>query len=274
VAFSPAGVKAVSAMQYRRAWPELAAITAIAWLALACIPLGLGYIGLSWDALNHHLYLGWTADHPRFELDFLAASYQSYEFPYLFWPAYKLAEWGASGRTAGVVLVSLHVLAVPALWLAANACIAGTSWYERFMRAAAVLLALSGEVFLSLMDNTANDGLAAVPLVWAVALAIACTQQGAEAKRTARLVAISGLLAGVSTAFKLSNGPLALGMPLVWAFCGDGTLGARAIQVARGCVWTLVGFALTYGYWGWQLWTHFGNPLYPFFAGWFAEAAR
>lgn len=64
---------------------ELPFVGVFAWIAFISIPLFLGEIGISWDALNHHIYLGWTAGRPRFDLDFLAASYQSYQFPYLYW---------------------------------------------------------------------------------------------------------------------------------------------------------------------------------------------
>ena len=248
---------------------ELAGITALAWLLLACIPWGLGGIGLSWDALNHHIYLGWVAEQPRFDRDFLAASYQSYQYPYLYWPAYKLFMAGVSGPVAGTVLVSLHVLAVPALWLIARVCVPGADGYAMTMRLAAVLLGLSGELLLSLMDTTANDGLAAVPFVWAVALALWAASEPPSARwPIAAWVASSGLLAGIAVAFKLSNGPLALVLPLLWATSGRGFV-ERALNVARGGAATIAGFVLAYGYWGAQLWTNFGNPLYPFYDGWF-----
>lgn len=250
---------------------ELAGITLLAWLALASIPFALGGIGLGWDALNHHIYLGWVAQRPRFDQDFAAAGYQAYQFPYLYWPAYKLFEAGASGRLAGVVLVSLHVLAVPALWLIARAGIAGMGWYEAAMRAAAVALALSGEVFLSLMDTTSNDGLSAIPMVWAVAFAVLASATPAT-NGAKRFVGLSGFFAGVATACKLSNGPLAIVLPLVWALCGPG-IRTRATHVVRGGAWAIAGFAVTYGYWGWQLWLHFGDPLYPFLGGLFTGPA-
>ena len=30
-----------------------------------------------------------------------------------------------------------------------------------------------------------------------------------------------------------------------------------------------VGVVVTYGYWGYQLWLQFGNPIYPFYDGYF-----
>lgn len=249
---------------------ELALVFMACVIGFASIPLMLGHIGLSWDALNHHIYLGWIADRHRFELDHLAASYQATLFPYLYWPAYKMALGGASGVVAGVVLALLNSLAAPAVWKIANTCIPGRTWFDLAMRAIAVAMAFMSGVVLSMLDTTSNDLLASIPLVWAIALAmepLALRAPGEAALRKA--VGLSGLLAGVAVAFKLSNGPVAIVLPLLWLWAGDGTL--RKLQrAALGCVFVLLGFVMVYGYWGWQLWTHFGNPIHPFYDDWFA----
>jgi len=249
---------------------ELTALLLVAWAAFVSIPLALGGIGLSWDALNHHVYLGWIADHPRWDRDFLAASYQAFQYPYLYWPFFKLFQSGISGQWAGVVLVSLNVLAIPPLWLLARVCVPERSWYGAAMRWLAVALAFMSGAVLSLFDSTSNDLMAAIPLVWAVALAV----EPLSAQRPARLplrrlVLLSGFCAGAAVAFKLSNGPLAVLMPLLWGIPGA-SFRQRIANIVLGSIATLVGFLLLYGYWGWQLWSHFGNPLYPFCDPWFA----
>jgi hypothetical protein len=242
----------------------------VAWAAFVSIPLALGGIGLGWDALNHHVYLGWIADQPRFDRDFLAASYQSFQYPYLYWPFYKLFQSGLSGQWAGVVLVSLNVTAVPPLWLLARVCVPERSWYGGSMRWLAVALAFLTGVVLSLFDSTANDLMAAIPFVWAVALALEPWDAQRPQWLTARrLVLLSGFCAGTAVAFKLSNGPIAILMPLLWGIRGS-SFRQRAVNGALGSVATVTAFILLYGYWGWQLWVHYGNPLYPFYDGWFA----
>lgn len=249
---------------------ELLALTLLAWVAFVSIPLALGGIGLSWDALNHHLYLGWTAQEPRFDRDYLAASYQSFQYPYLYWPFYKVYQGGLSGQWAGAILVSLNVPVVPALWMVARTAVPEATWYGIAMRWMAVALALLSNVVLSMFDTTANDLLAAIPLVWAIALAMAPWDAGRPAwATTRRLMLLSGLCAGVSVAFKLSNGPLAVMMPLLWILHGP-TVMRRMANVLAGSAATLAGFVLAYGYWGWQLWVHYGNPIYPFYGHWFA----
>ena len=41
---------------------ELPFVLIVLWLIFISVPLYLDRLGLSWDALNHHIYLGWVAD--------------------------------------------------------------------------------------------------------------------------------------------------------------------------------------------------------------------
>ena len=248
---------------------ELGVVLLVSWLAFASIPLALGGIGLSWDALNHHVYLGWIASQPRFDRDFLAASYQSFQYPYLYWPFFALYQSGMSGQWAGAVLASFNVLAVPAVWLLARVNVPEQSWYGTAMRSFAVALAFLTGVVLSLFDTSANDLLAAIPLVWAVALAFEpWDRHRPEWLTVRRLVMLSGFLVGASIAFKLSNGPLAVLIPVLWGIHGR-SWRERLLNVAVGCLATLAGLLVCYGHWGWEMWLHYGNPVYPFYDNWF-----
>lgn len=249
---------------------ELPFVCLLAWLAFISIPISLGEIGLSWDALNHHIYLGWTAEKPRFDRDFVAAGYQSYQFPYLYWPVYKLATRGWSGVSAGIVLATLHLIAVPPVWMLARTCMPGATTFDAAMRLMALVLAFSTAVVLSQFDSSSNDLMAAAPLIWALALGMEPLRKDRAAWLTStRAVVLSGLFAGVSVAFKLSNGPLAVLLPIVWLFHAQTPLGSLRLLV-MGSAATLAGFAITYGYWGVLLWKHFGNPVYPFYDQWLA----
>jgi hypothetical protein len=248
---------------------EWVAVCLLAGLAFVSIPLSLGEIGISWDALNHHIYLGWTADHPRFDLDFVAAGYQSFQFPYLYWPVYQLATSGWSGASAGAVLAILHLIAVPPVWMLARICMPGRTTFDASMRMLSVVLAFITGVVLSLFDSTSNDLMAAAPLLWAVALAMEPLNKTRSAWLTSRrAVVLSGFCAGVAVACKLSNGPLAIVLPALWLMWGA-TTQRRLLHVLLGSFATLAAFVAAYGYWGMLLWNHFGNPIYPFFDGWF-----
>lgn len=234
----------------------------LGWLALAAVPVLRGGSSIIWDTLNHHIYLGWIAFHPRFDRDFLAAGWQVYQYPYLYWPAYKLAVSGASGVTAGIVFAFLQSLAVPPVWLVTRSVCPGGRAEDMALRFLGVALALAGGVTLSLVDTTSNDVLAGVPLLWAIGLALIANDAPTQEPRRRGMVGLSGICAGVSVAFKLSNGPLALVMPLLWAW-SPGPWRAAAIRVVIGGATTLLAFVVAYAPWGWILWHQFGSPMYP-----------
>jgi hypothetical protein len=250
---------------------EGALVCALASACFVAIPIVSGAMGISWDALNHHIYLGWTAEQQRFDLDFLAAGYQSFVSPYLYWPMYKMATAGWSGEAAGVVLALLHVIAVWPVWMLARACVPGPALFDMALRILATALAFMSGLILSAFGSSMNDLLAAAPLVWAVALAMepAARLPGMPARVARRYVLLSGACAGMAVALKLSNGPLAILMPALWLLSARG-LGPRLAAVALGGLGTVLAFLVGYGYWGWLLWRYFGNPVFPFYDSWFA----
>lgn len=249
-------------------WVELLLLLLLAELVLAGMPLARRELGISWDALNHQVYLGWTAGAPRFALDVLPASYQSYQYPYLYWPLYKLAVGGFSGWQAGAILATLQLVNIPPLWMISRSFIPEANWFAAFMRLLAVALAMSSGLVISLFHSTSNDLLATAPLLWAVAIVFPELAGPSERPLAAWKVPLSGLLAGVAVAFKLSNGPMVLLLPLLWLLL-PGTLPSRAGRAALGCVAILAGCFLAYAPWGWELWKLQGNPIYPFADAWF-----
>lgn len=250
---------------------EGALVCLAAWVGLLAIPLSLGEFGLGWDALNHHVYLGWSAEQQRFDRDFVGAGYQSFQSPYLYWPIYRMAVSGWSGVSAGAVLASLQALVVWPVWKLARICMQGESVFDGVLRVLAVALAMMSALVLSAFGFSMNDLLAAAPLVWAVALAMEPTARaGAMPSSVARrYVVFSGVCAGLAVALKLSNGPLAVLMPALWLLCAR-ELRGRLLAVLLGSTGGIAGFLLGYGYWGWLLWRHFGNPVFPFYHHWFA----
>lgn len=241
----------------------------VAWALLAAIPVSLGELGLGWDDLNHHVYLGWAAAQHRFDLDFLGAGYQSFQWPYLYWPLYEMAAAGMSGPAAGVVLASLQALAVVPVWMLARACAPGQASFDIILRVLGTALALLSGIVLSAFDATMDDLLAAIPLVWGVAFAMQPIARDEPVSAARRHVLLSGLCTGLAAAFKLSNGPLAIGMPVLWLLSGRAWRD-RLHAVLLGSFGTTMAFLAGYGYWGWLLWRHFGNPVFPFYHHWFA----
>lgn len=248
----------------RAHWLELGLVTALAAVAVASIPLRAGAWGWSWDALNHHVYLGLISESPRWHLDVMAASHQGWQYPYLYWPVYRLAQLPLDGGTAGALWGACLVLVmVPPLWLTSLRLLPpeGRPAQAIFERVAATVLGLSSVVLLSAFGTTANDPLAAAPLLWAVAV-MSVPRPG-----TGRAAAAAALW-GVATAFKLSA-VVAAPLLLAWWWHRPGGWPLplrRGLSMAGGAAG---GFVAAHAPWGWQLWQQTGNPIHPFLPGLF-----
>jgi hypothetical protein len=250
-------------LQRRALVAELAVLTVAAAALAAALPLDAGYFGWSWDALNHHIYLGYMAERPRLGQDVLAASFQSYQYPYLYWPVYRLSLFEGSGALVGAGWAAAQAaLLLPPVWLLSLRLLgsAQAPWTlaGAAERAAACALAFLSGVVLVGFETTSNDLLAAVPLLWAFALMAATPSTNQRA-------ALAAALWGVSAAFKLSNG-IFLPLLLVWWALPD-TRGGGGAQWRRGILMVAgaaAGFGLAYLPWGWQLWQATGNPFHPY----------
>ena len=250
-----AGVAGVTA----RLRLELLLATLLAAAAGAALPLLAGEWAWSWDALNHHVYLGLIAEQPRWHLDVIPASYQTYQYPYLYWPVYRRSRLEGSGAWVGAVWSAFQAACLmPPVWTLAqhllpeDRAVLPPVWE----RASACLLAFMSMVVISSLQTTANDLLAAVPLLWALAL-------WTHPSRTGGRAALAAACLGVALAFKLSN---ALFLPLLfvwWWRPGDGLRAVWQRGVAQAVGFAL-GFGLAYAPWGWQLWSLTGQPFYPY----------
>lgn len=246
---------------------ELLLLTSLAALAAAALPLMAGQWAWSWDALNHHVYLGLIAEHPRWHLDVMPASYQTYQYPFLYWPVYRLSLLDGSGAWIGAFWSAFQAACLmPPVWkltlhlLPEDGAVLG-SVVERSL---ACLLAFMSMVVISSLQTTANDLLAAVPLLWALAL-------WTHPSRNLARAACAAACLGVALAFKLSNA-LFLPLLLVWWWRPGDRL---PVVWQRGCahaVGATLGFGLAYAPWGWQLWGLTGNPFYPYLGHWFGGA--
>lgn len=243
---------------------ELVLAASLAALAAAWVPLHTGYLAWSWDALNHHVYLGLIAQGGRWHLDVLAANYQAYQYPYLYWPVYRMGLMQGSGALFGALWSGMQaaMLALP-LWIITRHMLpdAGQYWQGLAQRCMAFVLAFASAMVFTGLETTGNDVLAAVPLLWALALAL-------NPHGSTKSAVFASALWGVSVAFKLSN---AVYLPLLLVFWW--TPRKPHWPWRRGLAVVLaspLGFALAYSPWGLQLWAETGNPFYPYFSSLFA----
>lgn len=211
---------------------------------------------VSWDLLNHHVYLPFSLLTGRFETDLFAAGPQSYQNPVGYLLFYLPLSMGWPNWLAGLWLTALHAL----LWLplhALSVSLWGDAREQRWWRLMASALAGMTPVFLYYAGTSSTD-----PLTTTLLLAGLATLMRTQAR--ARTLGGAGLLVGLAIAIKPSNAIMAIAL---FAISGW-RLSLRQLSW-RGFLLFWAGATLSvllfWGPWAYWLWTHFDNPVFPLY---------
>jgi hypothetical protein len=236
-------------------WRETALIVVVALGASAAVSVSLGQ-DLNGDLLNYHFYNGYAFLNGRFDQDLAAAGpAASYLNPLLDALHYAGME-RLSPKAFAALLGALQGLNALLIWAIARAVLGAQGVW---LAPVAALLGATGQNAISLLGTTFADNTVSIP-----ALAAVLAMLARERHRTARL-AVAGFLGGAAVGLKLTMvapqvGLTALAVWLAVRWRRPGLIGAFALG-------TLVGWAVTDGWWAAAMWSRFGNPVFPFANG-------
>lgn len=215
----------------------------------------------SWDLRNYHLYNPFATLHDRFSVDFFAADQQTtfnpaLDFPYMFLALGPLAHYP---RLLAAFMGLPYGLMVFVVW---HLCVLLFTNHEprekALLAGLATLTSVTGAMAVTLAGSVSND----VTIGTLVLSGLLLVLRGCE---RAKAWVGGGFLFGLAAGFKLTATLYA--PALVLAFLVTMPLRRslhRSVIFALG--W-LVGFLLSYGWHGWELWSLYGNPTFPLFNG-------
>ena len=252
----PAAVDSPSGSALRLAAYAVSTLAAVLWTL---------YAGkdVNWDAMNHHLYAGFSAVNDRFAVDFFAAGAASYFNPLSQVPFYWMIAAGVPALAIGVALASAHA---SMLWITYELALAVNPdpRGRQVVAMVAMLLAALNPVFVQAVGSSFNDITAGAFTLGAwLALVRARDPRGGG-------LALAGALLGVATALKLSNGVFAIAaLPMLVMLPGARRAGAKGLLLFGGA--GVAAFAIVAGPWALKLWHAFGNPMFPMFNAYFAS---
>ena len=250
------------------------------WFVFLAVLLAIGFSLLSgqdanWDLRNYHYYNphAWITD--RSAIDIAPAQLQSYFSPLADTVYYKLVKADFSSWVIGAILaipvaislfflgmISVQVLPAEAgrfpvlaiLVLAATGSsgypVIGTTmseWHITALFTSSIWLAIKYDVVQksNFKDNSLNDKAInpiKIHIIWL----------------------ICGFLGGAGVGLKLTGGIYAISLALMCLFT-SGSFTCRIKYVVFLAFGGLIGFAITFSYWGLEMWSRFGNPLFPLF---------
>ncbi len=253
-----------------RAYPDRhwATITTLLWIVA---PLAFGLFALTlgqdanWDLRNYHFYNAYAFLHGRLGFDIAPAQTPTYYNPLLDVPFYYLVN-ALPPRGVGFILGAVQGLNLPLIFLIARRVIrVDTPKYGVIIALCIALLGMLGAANISEIGTCFGDNEFSLLLLTALWLVVAHQQTLGGALPAAAGTALAvGILSGMAVGLKQPAAVYALGLGC--GFFGLALPWRRrtALFMAFGCGGAL-GLAITGGYWLYEMWSHFGNPLFPYF---------
>ncbi|MET0331737.1 MAG: hypothetical protein ABW154_09945 [Dyella sp.] len=239
------------------------------WLLLVCLTIGallsitLGQ-DASWDLKNYHLYNAFAFLHGRTYRDLAAAGMQSFfnplpDLPYYLLGTSVLERWprllaAYQGLWYGVLLFTLCFIATRLADLQRRSI----NWADVL----AIVIGATGTMLVSQTGSSSNE----VPLACLILLGVMqlLPLYGEQPDRTIRRALLAGLCCGLAVGLK----PTAVIYPPAMALALLLSLRPHRLAWRVAMLYgtsALVGFVVSYGYWGWHLYQLTGNPIFPLF---------
>jgi hypothetical protein len=237
------------------------AISILVMLAVGLYSLSLGQ-DLNWDLRNYHLYGPFAFLQNRIETDLAPAGMQSYFSPLLDIAYFKMVIFFGP-KTVGFLLGFIQGLNFLLIYKIASKLLT----LYRHNHLYSLLLALAGVLsvgFQAEIGTVMNDSLVALfPLtsLWMILTAISLLDE-TDLRPVYRLLGAAGLVAGIGIGLKLVSAIYALPLCLSLLILPVHWFGRFKLALLFG-VSVLVGLFVTGGYWMYEVWRLFGNPLFP-----------
>jgi hypothetical protein len=237
-------------------------------ILFGCVSVCLGQ-DTNWDLFNYHLYNAFALLNGKLHVDLAPAGFQSFFNPLLDVP-YYFAQLYLPAPLIGFAIGWVHGLSFVLLLAIAQQTLPTLPDRDRFR--IPLLIAFTGCLtanYLSALGNTMGDNTTALLTLASLFLILKCWDELCSVSGFGIGMAVAaGILAGLSTGLKLTNSVYAVAMCAALLGCPT-TFWNRGRLIASFAFGTLLGIALTGGYWLLEMWRTFGNPFFPQFGNYF-----
>jgi hypothetical protein len=224
-------------------------------------PIFYGFLALhlgqdiGFDTLNYHFFDPYWVLHDHF-FDIAPALWQTYLDPVFNIPTYLLQST-LSARRASFIIAGFQGLAYIPLYIIGKQV---TS--RRSIAFGLAALGMLSAVAWSEIGTSFGDNFVAIFFLSSTALV--GRTAGVERRYSRWTVIFAGAVGGVAAGLKLTEVPIAIGFLVAIPTLRVASL-SRVASTLRYAAGLIAGFVVTYGYWGYELATRYGNPVLPFF---------
>lgn len=213
----------------------------------------------SWDLLNYHLYNAHAFLNDRFARDLMPSQLQYFFNPLLDVPFYWLAT-SLPPHVAYSILAAVQGLNGIPLFMICYAALQSSAPRSRTLLSLILtVLGLSGAMAMSEIGMVYYDNVLSLAVLLSLVMILRLQE-----KTTPLALFLCGLPLGLATGLKLPAAIFCVGG------CGAFFLTQQDFKIQFKTAFIfglgiLAGMAVTYGWWGWIMWSRFGNPFFPHF---------
>jgi len=254
----------------RTKWPPLWQTALVTALGVACSVAAAAWLGpdANWDLFNYHYYNGFMFAEDRLGWDIAPAQRQTFFNPLLDLPTFLIIDHLGIGAFT-LSISAAQGLVAPLTWLIAHLVCGIKAGLTRTLTCGTItVLAVVSPIYLLELGTSYGDSTTGVLILVAVLCLLYSLRMTGHGALVWALAA--GVLCGAAAGLKLTNATYAVGLVGAaiassrWSASGFEQL-TSLVRTGRLAIGVLVGFVLTYGYWGLQLWEMTGNPFFPQF---------
>jgi hypothetical protein len=240
-------------------------------------PLLFGLLALclgqdaNWDLRNYHLYNPYAFLHQRLDYDVAPAQVANFYNPLLYVPYYFLVT-GLPPLGAAFLLGAVQGLNFPLLIGIARSVMTEEQTRTRWLVFLIALLGMLGAANISELGTMFADNLISLLVLGGIWLLLANYRllTAGAIGRALLLAGAGGLLFGLAAGLKQPAAIFCVG----WCAALLVVPGPLARRIGLAFVFglgVLAGIAAGGGYWMYELWVRYGNPLFPYFNHVFAS---
>jgi hypothetical protein len=211
------------------------------------------------DLYRYRFYIGYAFVHGRLDLDLAPAALGTYLNPVLD-AFHYLGIAHLPPRVFGFLMGSFQGLNAVVVLLLAR-CLLPVDRGSRLLGLLAALLAASGPTARSLLGTTLGDTTVSVPALLALLLLV--RGQASPNRGSALYLMGAGFLGGAAMGLKLTMAPALVALASL-VLLGLVTMRIPMRAALAALAGSVLGYLTVAGYWCWQLWERFGNPIFPF----------
>ncbi len=220
---------------------------------------------ISWDFTNYHYYNAWAFFNNRLNFDIVPASFNTFLNPVIEFPLYFYIQWFNNYPTLIWALQSIWgglmlfcVYKITTLLIDMKKI---TNW---FLFAILCVVILSGEGVGTQLGSSANEIPVAFFILWGFYLLLKMVK--IPQTQTLKQFLIAGLIMGIGLGLKQTIIPYCIASGLTLIICHK-YLNKPVKSILFFALGGFMGYLIINGYFIYQYWVLYSNPMFPFLNG-------